>query len=310
MTNYTISSTSIKSAGYYSLFIIIVGTLLNLLTLIVFCRASFRDAKKLPAIHYIRAITILDTLMLYGWNLDHLTVDVYGWSIKGYSIAGCKIINFISYFATQSSAWCRVFLCLDRYLSFKRLHRTWMGQSKGILIIITVIIVIFFLFNLHILLFGCFRESNDHINGNARNYLIYPVWDYIQLVVYDALPFVLMTLLNVGVIYHLIQRQRTSTAQTSGIHHRTISITLVVTTTLFLIMTVPTSIIFSAFSMNVSRSLLTLMDGIYFTYHILSFPLYFITYPDFRRECWNLIRCHQRKTPIAPAQGARPPQET
>ena len=285
----TSKESSSMFVAYYPLALIVIGTPLNLLTFIVLSRSLFRDTKRFPALHYVRVIAIFDILMLYGWNLNHYSSGAYGFSLLYYSIATCKIISFLSFVVAQSSAWFRVFLCLDRYLLLSRLHRTWFSQSKSILIVIICIIIIFAIFNVHILIFTFFYDETGNINTNAPKYIVYPMWDYVHLGVYDVVPFFLMLSFNSAVIYHLIRYRRTSVTQATGIHHRSISITLASTTTLFLIMTVPSSVVFAGFFSVVSDTVLRLMDSIYFTYHILSFPLYFISYNEFRREMHGYV---------------------
>jgi hypothetical protein len=120
--------------AYYSLLLMVLGTILNLLTFVVFFRGKFRNTEERPTIHYMRAIAIVDILMLYGWNLDHYLMNVHGYYASSVSIGICKLVLFINYFAPQTSAWLRVAICLDRYLSLSRLHRTWFGHSKHVLI--------------------------------------------------------------------------------------------------------------------------------------------------------------------------------
>ena len=285
---------------YYPLILIIVGTILNLLTFIVLCRSPFRDVKKQPAMHYMRTMTIFDTLVLYGWNLDHFFTTMHGISLSQYGILSCKLINFISYFSTQTSAWLRVFICIDRYLSLSHLNRTCLNKSKSILIIIGSTIGVFFLLNSHILLFACYFESDGEINPNAVWYQIYPFWDHVQLVIYNCLPFIFMVIFNSGVIYHLTRLRRTSTIQHSRIHHRSISITLVLTTFLFLAMTIPSGVTFAFFPTVATPFVQRLVDEIYFSYHVLSFVLYMIVFTEFRREFIAMVkyRKHDRVEPI------------
>ncbi|CAF1255261.1 unnamed protein product [Rotaria sordida] len=304
MSNNT-TATSIKSSealivAYYPFTLIIVGTLLNLLTFIILCRPTFKDTKKQPIIHYMRTIAIFDILMLYGWNLDHYLQIMYGYILLTYSIPTCKIFGFLNYVAPQSSAWLRVFICLDRYLSASRLHRTWFSHQKSVLIIITSIILFFMLFNLHILIFACFYRRSGSINANAQLYRIYPLWDYINLGLYNCAPFILMIIFNSGVIYHLIRHRHARIIQNSNIQHRAISITLVLTTFLFLIMTIPATIV-AAFFFTTQATLMKILDSALYTYHITSFPLYFITFGAFRRECIMMITCKNSTRRIAPA---------
>jgi hypothetical protein len=248
----------------------------------------------------MRTIAIFDILMLYGWNLNHYVSAVYDFTLLQSSIPSCKLISFISYFTTQTSAWLRVFLCWDRYLSLSRLNRTWFGRSKNVLIVIGCIIGVFFIFNFHLLLFACYVTPNGVINPNAVQYEIYPLWDDVHLGVYNCAPFILMVTFDSGVIYHLIRHRRTTTLQNSRIQHRSISITLIITSSLFLIMTTPSGVTFAFFQTIASNSVLRIVDEVYFSYHILSFPLYFITFTEFRREFIAMIRCSKtnRVVPI------------
>lgn len=299
-TTTTVSTTEFFLVAYYPLCLIVIGTVLNLLTFIILCRSPFRDTKKQPAMHYMRAIAIFDIFMLYGWNLDNYLSAVYGFTLLRLSIPSCKFISFISYIAPQTSAWLRVFCCLDRYLSLSRLNRTRLNKSKSILIIIACIIGIFFGLNFHFLLFACYIKPNGAISANAKQYTIYPLWNLIHLGIYNCAPFILMIIFDSGVIYHLIRFRRTTIIQNSRIQHRSISITLVTTSSLFLIMTIPSGVSFAFFQTTASTSILHIVDAIYYSYHVLSFPLYIITFTEFRREFIAMIKCinNERIAPI------------
>ena len=282
--------TEVVVVAYFSLFLVIVGTALNSLTFLIFCRKRFRDTKTRPVLHYMRVIAIFDILMLYGWNFDHYVYPIYGFYLQRLTVGSCKFLSFLNYFAAQSSAWLRVFICLDRYLSLSRLHRTWFSDSKHILMIITGIMVFFTLLNLHFIIFACYYTSGGKVSINSSLFVLYPTWDYVNLTFYNFLPFILMVTLNSGVIYHLINLRRATTLQNSRIQHRAISITLVITTFLFLMMTVPSTVGFAFFccdNMLVLRSL----DCILYSYHILSFPLYMITFDEFRQEFIAIMLC-------------------
>ncbi|CAF1585725.1 unnamed protein product, partial [Adineta steineri] len=174
-TTTNVKSTKHLVTTYYPLVLVINGTLLNVLILIILYRSTFRNTKKQPIIHYMRAIAIFDIFMLYRWNLDHYLSCKHGFRLLTYSIA---------------TSWLRVFMCFDRYISASRLHRPWCGRKKGVLIIISCIIILVALFNFHFLIFACFYRSNGTIDPNARLYQIYPLWDNINLGVYNCIPFI------------------------------------------------------------------------------------------------------------------------
>ena len=277
-------------ATYYPLFLVIEGTILNFITLFILFRSNFRDQRKQTTICFMRAIVIFDILMLYGWNLDHYVSNAYGFLLQRYSIPVCKILSFLNYFAAQSSAWLRVFMCFDRYVSLGRLYQTWFDHSKNVFWMILSIILVFSVLNCHIVIFACFYTDDGTLDPNSRFYQIYPKWDYVNLIMYNCLPFLFMVIFNSGVIYYLIDLRRSTTIQNSRIHHRAISITLVIHTFLFLLMTIPGTLAYAFFYQSATTTVLHLLDSILYTYHTLSFPLYFITFREFRRECLSVIR--------------------
>ena len=278
--------------GYYSLSITIIGTILNLLTFILLCRAPFRNGNNRGTLHYMRTIALFDILMLYGWNFDHYLAQIYGLTLLTYSVPSCKVITFISYFTAQVSAYLRVFICVDRYFSLSRIHRVWIRRSRNILIIIACIIIVPLLLNLHILIFVCYQRMNGSVAIGARYYTFYPLWDYVNLGVYNCAPFILMVTFNSGVIHQLIRLRQRRTIRNSRLNHRSITITLVITTSLFLIMTIPATVAFAFFAQS-NKIILRLLDGILYTYHISSFPLYMFTFHEFRQECINMLRCRK-----------------
>ncbi len=168
-------------ATYYPVALVILGTVLNLFTFTIFWGPTFQDTNKRPTIHYMHTIAIFDILMLYEWNFDHYLSYAHRFTLLSYSVTSCKILAFLNYFTLQVSAWLRVSICLDRYLSLSRLHKTWFSQSKNILIIIASIIIIFTLINLYLPIFACFLNPNGTVNRMARFYKVYPLWDYVNL---------------------------------------------------------------------------------------------------------------------------------
>lgn len=282
-------------AAYYPLVLVIIGTLLNTLTLIILCRTSFRNAQVRPTIFYMRTIAIFDILMLYGWNFDHYLFLVYGFYLQRLNIGLCRFLSFFNYFTSQTSAWLRIFVCLDRYLSVSRIHSTWFGQWRHVLMIIGGILIFFLLLNFHFFLFACSYRSNGTISVQSSLYSIYPQWDYLNLVIYNCIPFLMMIILNGGVSYHLFHIKHDNQNAYFRYQQRAITITLAIMTFLFFIMTVPATVAF-AFFFNSCKVLLTILDGCLYSYHALTFLVYFVTFGEFRRGCWLLFRFNRRRS--------------
>ncbi len=110
-----------------------------------------------------------------------------------------------------------------------RVHQTWFSHSTCVLIII----LIFFLFNLYFIIFGYSYKENGTISIQPKQFTIYPRWDYVNLDVYNCVPFLLMIIFNSGLIYHLFRLHHTNIILNSCIKHRSISITLLITIFLF-----------------------------------------------------------------------------
>ena len=280
--------TSVPITTYYPLVLVILGTLLNTLTLIVLCRSTFRNTRTRPTIHYMRTIAIFDILMLYGWNLDHYLTPVHGFTLQRLTIASCRFLSFLNYFTAQSSAWLRVFLCLDRYLSISRIHHTWFNQSKSVLIIIGSIMVFFTLLNLHFFFLSCSYRADGTIAVQPASFNIYPMWDYVNLVVYNCIPFLFMITFNSGVCYHLLTMECCNITQHFRVQQRSITIALAIMTCLFFVMTVPATVACAFFYMA-NKTLLRFLDNFLYSYHTISGILYFITFGEFCRVCIALF---------------------
>lgn len=126
---------------------------------------------------------------------------------------------------------------------------------------------------------------------------------------YNCLPFLLMTIFNSGVIYHLTRLRQTTTICTSRIHHRAISITSVISTFLFLLMIVPRTVAFAFFTAS-SITILHSLDSLRYSYHTSAFPIYFITLPEFRRECIGLITFKRSTRSVEPSTVDQIPMTT
>ncbi|CAF4482408.1 unnamed protein product, partial [Didymodactylos carnosus] len=220
---------------YYPLSLVVVGTVLNLLTFLLFCRPLFLSR---TAFHYLRAISLFDIMMLYGWNLDHYFNGRNELPLISRSLSTCKFFSFLNYFAAQASAWLRVFTCIDRYLALNNLslYKRKINFHKTVLVIICLILITVFLLNSHILILSCYTYLNSETNMtlislDSRYYQLYPMWDYVNLAIYNCLPFILMSGFNGRIIYCLIQIKRSSMVQ-SKIQYIQITIPLVISTLL------------------------------------------------------------------------------
>jgi hypothetical protein len=282
---------------YYPLCLTCLTTVLNSLIIIVFYQKVFRQR---PTIRYMRAIALVDALMLYGWNLDHFFNLKFGFELDRLTILSCKLSTYLNHFLIQSSAWLRVGMCIDRYCTLNRVrqHRVIYQHHRVTFLIVFIFIAIAFI-NLHLPILSCYTYqigNQTYIATGSRHYRLYPTWNYINLALYNIIPFILMFIFNILIIRYLILIKRTSTLQRSHIRYSSISIPILLSTFLFCIMTTPPAIFFSFFHKQTRSELfqhilLNLLDSIKYTYHSLSFFVYFLTLIEFRQGVFRLLHC-------------------
>ncbi|CAF1352296.1 unnamed protein product [Adineta steineri] len=299
-------STGVNYLGYYNLLTVIIGSIFNIITFVVLCRPTFKNAQTRSTTHYMRALAVIDFIGLYGWNFDSYLNLIYGFTLfYTYTVASCKIFTFLNYFTLQTAAWLHVFVSFDRFLFLSNAKlNTWFNQSKNVLKIIGGIIVFFFLFNFHLLIFVCYEDSNGQVNVYSQYYNFFPAYELTHLVINNIIPSFLILSLNILSIYYLNRIRRTTRVQNSQIRHQAIAITLITTSFLFVITRTPTAIAYSFFSNYLyftdSGAMVRLgFDFFSYIFPVLNFPLYLITFTDFRREFIRLLLRKQRVLPVA-----------
>ncbi|CAF3798630.1 unnamed protein product, partial [Rotaria magnacalcarata] len=96
----------IRYLSLYALLLIIIGTVGNLLTIVVLLRKNLR---RLVTIRYLIIVSICDTISLYGWNLNNFYkfhISRISGNLEEISILHCRIISFMTFVSLQLSSWC------------------------------------------------------------------------------------------------------------------------------------------------------------------------------------------------------------
>ncbi|CAF0829848.1 unnamed protein product [Adineta ricciae] len=282
---------------YYPLALTCVTTVLNILIIIILSQKVFRQR---PTMRYMLVIAFVDMFLLYGWNLDHFFRLKYDFEVDRLSVLSCKLSTYINHVLSQSSAWLRVWMCVDRFCALNQIRqRRAVHQHRRVFLLIALTFIIIMVINLHLPIFACYAykyHNQTRIAGGSLHFPLYPTWNYINLALYNIIPFVLMLVFNVLIIRHLILIQRTSTIRHSRIRHTTISIPILLSAFLFCLMTTPPALIWAFFYKAIRAGifqeyLMSLIDSVKYTYHSLGFFLYFITLVEFRKEFFRLMHC-------------------
>jgi hypothetical protein len=95
-----------RCLSIYALILVIVGTLGNLLTIIILCR---RNLRRYVTMRYLIAVSICDIISLYGWNLNNFykfTISSDNNNLEELSLAHCRIMSYMTFVGLQLSSWC------------------------------------------------------------------------------------------------------------------------------------------------------------------------------------------------------------
>lgn len=96
----------IRALSIYALFLVVVGTLGNTLTIIVLCR---RNLRQYVTMRYLIAVSLCDTVSLYGWNLNNFykfTMSPQNNNLEQISLVHCRIVSYVTFVGLQLSSWC------------------------------------------------------------------------------------------------------------------------------------------------------------------------------------------------------------
>jgi hypothetical protein len=229
---------------------IIWGILCNMAAFSIFIFS--KQINTIPSMRYLAFISIVDTLSLFTWNLNHFLGPMYNSSpIETWSIFNCKFLPFLQYASLQCGGLLYSILSVDRYFSVFSLPGSFFSKLPfgtiknatlwSVGICATVVIV-----NLHLMIAMGYEEtalqnSTSLINGTnvtvsmnvtrivcfiASAYPSYPgtpngmspMWDYANMVIYNFVPFIIMLIFNSLLIQktfdlHAKRKDKKETAQ-------------------------------------------------------------------------------------------------
>lgn len=105
----------IRCLSIYALVLVIVGTLGNLLTIIILCRKNLR---RYVTMRYLIAVSVCDIISLYGWNLNNFykfTISSNNNNIEELSLAHCRIMSYMTFVGLQLSSWCLTAVSIGKF---------------------------------------------------------------------------------------------------------------------------------------------------------------------------------------------------
>lgn len=250
--------------------------------------------KTMPSMVFLSFVAVTDTCALFEWNLSHFVDVVFQTDLQ--LITGCRFFYFAQYSSFQSSGLLLSAMCIDRYVTVMALpgsflHRLPFRTAKTAFVWSSAIVSFCVLLNFHLLFTDGYYEKIS--NASNQTHLVcykfftgleIAVWDQVNLVFYNIIPFLVMITFNSLLIVNI--KKKLSTNFSSSSKKPNLTISLVIISFLFVIMTTPGTIMFAYFYDNLfsklDQSYVYLIDDISFFNHSLLFFISFASIKKFR----------------------------
>jgi hypothetical protein len=154
-------------SGIIPLIYIVVGTLGNLLCVVILLR---KQNRKTSTNVYLIFLCIMDTLSLYQWNLKYIVYEFTGGKqqITDQSLFLCKMGEFLPFYTLHTSAMFLTLVSLDRAcLLWSRWYKRTIARAR--VAVILCILVLLILFGLNGFLFGLGFEYTIYDNSTGTS---------------------------------------------------------------------------------------------------------------------------------------------
>lgn len=140
--------------SYYSLFLIIMGSICNLTSFMIMMRKQMR---KHPCMRYLAVLSLTDAMVLYQWNMNtfykyHLTSPPLNLDLEEISLFWCRWLSYMAFSCLQLSAWLLALVSFDRLMIvYSTCWTQAMNKSSKINLLIISLVATIFTINSHIL---------------------------------------------------------------------------------------------------------------------------------------------------------------
>lgn len=271
---------------------------------------------------YLAIIAVVDTLVLYFSGVRRWFAVINGWDAITLNPSACKILNFLTYFSFQYSAWLLVAMTTERFIAIhfplKAIECATVSRAKKVS---AALLVIFILINCH---FFWTVTISGQFCSPAPGYVDFhdAAMPWIDATLYSFAPFLILLTLNVVIIrdnkratqFRKTVRRKSYTVESEKnmekrhFHHK-LTIMLLSVTFTFLVTSAPKVVLFSirynyfdfssSFPIDFERLALYLLvsritDLFIHMNHATNFLLYCITGQRFRKELRKFCLCKMR----------------
>ncbi|XP_064620739.1 probable G-protein coupled receptor 139 [Lineus longissimus] len=229
--------------------VIMVGTIGNVLSLIVFSRWQMRQT---ATYFYMAVLAVADLLVLYISAFRLWITKLSGFDVMATTNAACKTFSFLPQWCTHFSAWILVAMTVDRFIAvnmpLKAIVYSTLPKARITVIVIAIILILFdmqVLWKLELTERGCVPNDDDW----------YEMFPWLDMALYSFVPFLVLAIFNTIIAKDMIHARATQQAlqgkkNDQHIHSFGSKVNIQVTsmllfvTTAFLCFTLPICILF------------------------------------------------------------------
>lgn len=186
-----------------------VGTFGNILSIIVLLRSRLRRS---TTMFYLTCLSFGDLFTLYTGLLRYWIRATVDTDIRNLSAISCKIHTFLVYLSLDFTVWVLVSVTVDRCLSVSMPFRAKLicslTRSKCVIVVILLLLMLknmHFLWNLGLVDTWEFRCDGRTYDINM--FLRY-VWPWIDFSTFCLIPFGIMIVCNIKIIYEIVMSQK------------------------------------------------------------------------------------------------------
>ena len=195
--------------------LLVLGTLGNILSIIVLCR---KNVRKSTTSVYLTVLAISDIMFLYSGLLRQWILATFDVDIRKTSEFVCKVNFFLVYYFADLSAWLLTALTFERVVLVWNPHRGKIVCSRvSAATVVGVILISLLLFNGHLLFGnGISHELQGNVTvtkectriGEEYNDFFIRIWPWIDLAKFCIGPFLLLLIGNSLIVIKIVWNRK------------------------------------------------------------------------------------------------------
>lgn len=309
---------------YCSPVMLILGTIGNVFSILILTRKSLRIQATTAV--YLVALSLNDLAVLYTGLFRNWIWITFGIDFRHFSEPGCKVHMWMTYNTLDVSAWILVVVTLERVglVWHPQKIKFRCNKNTAVIVLLSVIGSIM-LVNSHVLygIGNVVKEENNQtvlrlctFENETYQRFYMQMWHWIDLVKFNAIPFLIIFFGNICIIAKVYKRKLNAKVLPLGTQHfskaNSLTITLIVLNTTFLISSTPISIylaLYDTWSLNATnhtnaRLVLAwaIVNLLMYANNTINFFLYCFSGRNFRQEVKRLCRIRWGQFDITSSQ--------